>query len=293
MTIPLPRPILLGLTMWSHSHWQQTLYGRGCKSGDRLAKYAEVFHTVEGNTTFYATPAIRTTTKWNDATPDDFSFTFKLPQAITHQNKLMHCDQLLADFFTVMSPVTHKVGLWKIQLPAQFGPSSLPALEKFLQRLPKHFPVGVEVRHAAFFAKGEEEKALNRLLVEHNVNRIIMDSRPVFAAPPTTPAVIDAHQKKPHVPVHAIATANHPMIRFIGHPDEVSNDAFFENWLNRLPKWLDEGKQPYLFIHTPDNNHAPELAVRLYRQLQQKVTSRLLPDVELPTQTPSPQFKLI
>ncbi|RWX55264.1 DUF72 domain-containing protein [Photobacterium chitinilyticum] len=295
MPIPPARPLLLGLAMWSHNHWQQSLYGTGCKTGDRLARYAEVFDTVEGNTTFYAPPAITTVKKWHQATPDDFRFTFKLPATITHQNQLMHCDQLLADFFTVMSPLELKTGLWKIQLPAHFGPQALPALEKFLRKLPAHLTFGVEVRHPAFFAKGEEEKALNRLLVDQQANRIIMDSRPVFAAPPTSEAVIDAHQKKPHVPVHAIATANNPMIRFIGHPDDLSNDAFFANWLKRLPSWLADGKQPYLFIHTPDNNQAPELAIRLYRQLQQQVSlSPQLPDIRLPPEAEaSPQFDLL
>ncbi|KHT64767.1 hypothetical protein RJ45_04710 [Photobacterium gaetbulicola] len=286
-------PVRLGLAMWSHNHWQQSLYGSGCKAGDRLARYAEVFHTVEGNTTFYATPGIPTVKKWHEATGNHFRFTFKLPQAITHQNQLVHCDQLLADFFTTMAPLEGKIGLWKVQLPAQFGPAALPALEKFLQRLPASYPIGVEVRHPAFFAKGEEEKQLNRLLIEHGANRIIMDSRPVFAAPPTTEAVIDAHQKKPKVPVHAIATATSPMIRFIGHPIDASNDAFFANWLVRLPQWLRDGKEPFLFIHTPDNNHAPELATRLYRLLQQKATDAKLPDVELPKAEPDPQIALL
>ncbi|MGF1724102.1 DUF72 domain-containing protein [Photobacterium nomapromontoriensis] len=286
-------PVRLGLAMWSHNHWRDSLYGSGCKSGERLAKYAEIFHTVEGNTTFYATPSISTVQKWHDATDDHFRFTFKLPQAITHQQQLMHCDQLLANFFSTMAPLEHKIGLWKIQLPAQFSPMALPALAKFLARLPPHYPVGVEVRHPAFFAKGHDEQMLNRLLVEHGANRIIMDSRPVFSAPPTTEAVIEAHRNKPHVPVHAIATASHPMIRFIGHPDEASNDAFFNNWLTQLPQWLDEGKQPYLFIHTPDNNLAPELAVRLYQQLQQHIKQHPLPDVCLPRAEQSPQFELL
>lgn len=217
-------PIRLGLAMWSHNYWQSSLYGSGCKNNERLARYAEVFSTVEGNTTFYATPAATTVKKWHDATPDDFRFTFKLPSTITHQHQLQHCDQLITDFFNVMSPLENKVGLWKVQLPAHFGPQHLAQLATFLERLPKHFPVGVEVRHPAFFAKGEEEKALNQLLIAHHANRIIMDSRPVFAAPPTTDAVIDAHQKKPKVPVHAIATSDSPMVRFIGHPDDLSND---------------------------------------------------------------------
>ncbi|WP_273857340.1 DUF72 domain-containing protein [Photobacterium sp. GSS17] len=293
MPSPTPhRPVLLGLAMWSHNHWQQSLYGSGCKSGDRLAKYAEVFHTVEGNTTFYATPSLGTVKKWHDATPDDFRFTFKFPQAITHQQQLAHCDQLVADFLSVMAPLVDKVGLWTIQLPAQFGPDHLGALEQFLNRLPRHFPVGVEVRHPAFFQKGEAEKQLNRLLLDHQANRIIMDSRPVFAAAPTTEAIIDAHQKKPQVPVHAIATADHPMIRFIGHPEEADNDPFFANWLARLPQWLADGKQPYLYIHTPDNNRAPELAVRLYQQLQ-KSSPVALPDVCLPPDDSAAQFSLL
>ncbi|UTV28567.1 DUF72 domain-containing protein [Photobacterium atrarenae] len=288
------RPLRLGLAMWSHNHWQQSLYGSGCKTGERLARYAEVFDTVEGNTTFYATPAMTTVRKWDAATPDDFRFTFKLPSAITHQHQLSHCDQLLADFFSVMEPVAHKVGIWKIQLPASFGPTALPALEKFLRRLPARLTCGVEVRHPAFFAKGEEEKALNRLLIAHKANRIIMDSRPVFAAPPTSEAVIDAHQKKPQVPVHAIATASYPVIRFIGHPDELSNDPFFANWLARLPLWLSEGKQPYLFIHTPDNNQAPELAIRLYDQLRQQAAQQVtLPEIGLPPSADSTQFQLL
>ncbi|MGF1785629.1 DUF72 domain-containing protein [Photobacterium swingsii] len=286
-------PIRLGLAMWSHNHWQSSLYGSGCKNNERLARYAEVFSTVEGNTTFYATPAATTVKKWHDATPDDFRFTFKLPSIITHQHQLQHCDQLITDFFNVMSPLENKVGLWKIQLPAHFGPQHLAQLATFLERLPKHFPVGVEVRHPAFFAKGEEEKALNQLLIAHHANRIIMDSRPVFAAPPTTDAVIDAHQKKPKVPVHAIATSDSPMVRFIGHPDDLSNDPFFANWLCRLPKWIQDGKQPYLFIHTPDNNHAPELAARLYKKLQLKMAETNLPNVELPKAEPDPQFQLI
>lgn len=100
----------------------------------------------------------------------------------------------------------------------------------------------------AFFSKGEEERALNQWLVENNIDRIIMDSRPVFAAKPDNEAIIDAQMKKPRVPVHAIATASHPLIRFIGHPEEQQNYEFFKPWLSKLPQWIAEGKQPYVMI---------------------------------------------
>jgi len=175
-----------------------------------------------------------------------------------------------------MEPLHEKVGMWTIQLPAAFGPEHLSCLKKFKRFFPETFPLGVEMRHPAFFAKGEEEKAFNQWLIEEKVDRIIMDSRPLFAAERNSDAIIDAQQKKPRVPVHAISTASHPMIRFIGHPDISTNLTFFEPWLRKLPIWINEGKQPYVMIHTPDNNYAPELALAIYQQLQKSLK---LPDL--------------
>lgn len=269
-------PLRLGLTMWSHNNWQQSFYGSGTKPAERLEKYAQVFHTVEGNTTFYATPSITTVQNWKSATNDDFRFTFKLPKAITHQQMLKGSQAQLKEFMQIMAPLHDRIGQWTIQLPAAFGPEHLDALKQFCALFPPSFPIGVEVRHPAFFAKGDAERALNQWLMERGYDRIIMDSRPVFAAKPDNEAIIDAQMKKPKVPVHAIATASHPMIRFIGHPEEQQNYDFFVPWLSKLPQWIAEGKQPYVMIHTADNIVAPELAANLYKTLQKSVA---LPDL--------------
>ena len=269
-------PIRFGLTMWSHNHWQQNFYGKGTKANQRLEKYARVFHTVEGNTTFYATPNPTTVRNWYTATHDQFRFTFKLPQSITHQQMLRGCQAELKSFMQVMQPLHERIGQWIIQLPAAFGPEHLAQLQQFCTLFPPNYPLGIEVRHLAFFAKGDAEKALNQWLIERGYDRIIMDSRPVFAAKPDNEAIIDAQMKKPKVPVHAIATAQQPMVRFIGHPEQPFNYEFFAPWLRKLPQWIAEGKQPYVMIHTADNIVAPELAASLYQQLQTNVT---LPDL--------------
>ncbi|SHF31576.1 DUF72 domain-containing protein [Vibrio gazogenes] len=270
-------PIRLGLTLWSHPQWQQTLYGRGTAVSERLEKYAQVFHTVEGNTTFYASPSPTTVANWKAATGPDFRFTFKLPKQITHELMLSGCEDLLNHFMQLMAPLHERVGLWTIQLPAAFSPAHFPALQRFCRYFPADYPLGVEVRHPAFFHKGPEEKQFNQWLVETQTDRIIMDSRPVFSATPDNDVIIDAQKKKPRVPVHAIATANRPMIRFIGHPEIAENDAFFSAWIQKLPTWVAQGKQPYLMIHTPDNQLAPELSLRLYQQLQQHIALPELP----------------
>ncbi len=269
-------PLRLGLTLWSHNQWQHSFYGKGTKPAERLEKYATVFNTVEGNTTFYATPAPKTVQSWNQATGADFRFTFKLPSEITHQNKLRHSRQALHEFLSIMEPLFPKIGQWTIQLPASFSPSELHYLKAFCDLFPKEAKLGVEVRHTGFFSKSAQEKAFNAYLVESGINRIIMDSRPVFAAKPNSADIIDAQQKKPKVPVHAIATSDTPLIRYIGHPILAENDHYFKPWIVKLSQWLKAGKQPYLMIHTPNNDEAPQLAVELYRQLQQQTP---LPDL--------------
>jgi uncharacterized protein YecE (DUF72 family) len=47
------------------------------------------------------------------------------------------------------------------------------------------------------------------------------------------------------------------------------NLRFFKPWENKLAEWIQQGKQPYVMIHTPDNVEAPELAIKLYEVLSQ------------------------
>lgn len=257
----------IGMAMWSHHHWQDSVYGGNAATTERLARYAQVFNSVEGNTSFYATPLQTVAADWAAAVPASFRFTFKLPQTITHQLQLRHCREELRAFFDAMAPLMPLTGMWQIQLPAAFGPAALPQLQAFLPWLPQGLTLGVEVRHPAFFAKGQAETQLNRWLVNEGVNRIIMDSRPVFAADADNPLIREAQRKKPRVPVHAIATAQQPVVRFIGQLDLDNSEQLFTPWLAKLSQWLDEGRTPYLFVHTPDNIAAPQLSARLWQSL--------------------------
>lgn len=96
---------------------------------------------------------------------------------------------------------------------------------------------------------------------------LILDSRPVHAARPHTEAIRDAQRKKPKVPVHALVTANTPMVRFIGSDDMAQNQSFFADWLTKLPRW-EQTTTPYLFLHTPDIAQAPELVDTLWEDLR-------------------------
>lgn len=267
--------LYLGLPQWSHPAWPGQLLGVGAKPAEHLAHYARVFNTVEGNTTFYASPTPETVRRWADAVPPQFRFSFKFPQAISHQSDLVSAGKQVADFITLLGPLHGQLGLLKLQLPARFGPAGLPRLAAFFEGLPPDFTYALEVRHPDFFAKGEAERALNRLLMDKGINRIMLDSRPLFSVPASlaakNAALVDAQGKKPRLPVHLLATANSPVVRLIGLPHPEDNHPFLPSWLPHWKQWLAEGKDLYLFIHTADNARAPELARQVSRLLGQEM----------------------
>lgn len=251
----------IGLPQWQHAHWKQ--FGLAT-----LADYAQLFDCVEGNTTLYALPKQEVVLRWRDMTHDDFRFCFKFPSTISHQAALRNCDDLLAEFLRLLDPLANRIGQYWLQLPAAFSPVQLNDLWHFLDSLPRRFSYGVEVRHAAFFAKGEAERALNRGLQQRGVNRVILDSRPVHASQSQTAVAIHAREKKPRVPPHAVRTGNQPMVRFIGSDSVDESVPMFQPWLAKLPGWLVES-DPMLFIHTPDMGEVFPLVAALWPQLQQ------------------------
>ncbi|MCQ4348748.1 DUF72 domain-containing protein [Pseudomonas stutzeri] len=264
-------PYFLGCPSWNEPAWRGGLYPAGMPSRDFLPAYCRVFNTVEGNTTFYARPAAATLARWAQAMPADFRFCAKLPRDVSHAGDL--CANLAAagEFLELLAPLGARVAPLWLQLPASFGPSRLAELAAFVDALRAPHGLAVEVRHPAFFARGDEERALNRLLHERGVERIGLDSRALFSCRERSPAVLHAQSKKPRVPPRPAAFTRHPQVRFIGHPDLAANDAFLAPWLDKVAAWIEEGRAPHVYLHTPDNQRAPELARRFHAQLMARL----------------------
>ncbi|MEE4375980.1 MAG: DUF72 domain-containing protein, partial [Candidatus Competibacteraceae bacterium] len=115
------------------------------------------------------------------------------------------------------------------------------------------------------------EKALNRLLVEHRMDRVMLDSRALFSATATDNDTRDAQRRKPRLPVHAVALGPRPLIRFIGHPELSANQPFLEPWIDKVSSWIKEGRKPFIFLHTPNNHYAPELAKLFHELLREQL----------------------
>jgi len=258
----------LGCPVWSNRDWIGELFAVNAKPSEFLCQYSAVFDTVEGNNCFYGLPRPETVIRWRDEAAPGFRFCFKFPRAISHERRLRDVAAETTEFLDRLAPLAQagQLGPNFLQLPPSFGPDHLPTLRDYLTGLPKEFQYAVEVRHRAFFTKGEEERQLNRLLLNLGVDRVMLDSRALFAADPSDPDTRIAQGKKPRLPVHAISLGPRPFIRYIGHPAPEANRPFLAPWLDKLVLWLNEGREPYIFIHTPNNRQAPRLA-RLFHEL--------------------------
>jgi len=259
-------PYYLGCPSWSEPAWRGSLYPQSCRPADFLARYGQVFNAVEGNTTFYAPPSVETVARWAERMPAHLRFCAKLPREISHGGDLREQLSAAEDFRRLLAPLGRRVAPYWLQLSASFGPARLAELAGFIEPWMAG-ELAVEVRHPGFFARGDEERALNRLLHERGIERICLDSRALFSCASSAPAVLHAQAKKPRLPLRPTAFSPSPQLRFIGHPELLANDPFMTPWLDKVAGWIEEGRTPYVFLHTSDNRLAPQLAQRFHQQL--------------------------
>ena len=247
----------VGAAMWANRAWVGRYLPNDTATGAELAPYAHVCTAVEGNTTFYALPPAATVARWAEQLPPWFRIVPKVPRTITHDRRLRDAAAELREFCDRLEPLAPWLGPISVQLPPTFGPDDLAVLDAFLTDAPRAFRWGVEPRHVDFAARGRGEADLDALLRRHGADRVIIDTRAVFAGPRQTVAEIEAFDRKPRLPVRPVATADQPVVRFIGQTDRSHNPAFWAPWVDAVVRWLDEGRDPIVFLHTPDNAEAP------------------------------------
>ena len=275
--------LYIGCPLWGYKEWVGTFFPAHTQQSDFLRLYSSKLTTVEGNTTFYATPSAETIARWRQETPEMFRFCPKISRDISHSPQL---DTRKAEtlFFTQrMRGLEERLGIQFLQLPPAFAPTHLPQLQAFLDFWPSDLRLAVEVRHPAFFTEPHFTE-LNALLQQHNAARVIMDSRPIRVGPREEIQVLQARERKPDLPVTTNLTADVAFVRYIGHPRMDVNAPFLDKWAQQLAQWLQEGITVYVFCHCPYEVHSPTICYALYHKVK-----ALTPLPSLPGQSEQPE----
>jgi uncharacterized protein YecE (DUF72 family) len=160
--------IHVGTAGWSIPRDEQARFPAG---ESHLARYSQVFHAVEINSTFYRPHRAATFERWAESVPRSFRFSIKIPREITHEQRLADCPELLKDFVAGLAPLGSKAACLLVQLPPSLAFEGRVA-RAFFTMLRKRFDRGValEPRHASWFTG-----RVDRLLAGLEVARVAAD----------------------------------------------------------------------------------------------------------------------
>ncbi len=253
--------IHIGTQGWNYDAWVGPFYPEGTRAADYLTIYARAFDTVEVDSTFYAIPAVKTVRGWAQRTPDNFLFTLKLPQEITHERRLRGVDELAREFFDTIRELGHKLGPVLIQLGPDFGPNELPAVARFLPSLPRDIRFAIEFRQRGWIHEG-----LLALLAEHNVALTLSDGRWL--------------QRKQMLQFVAAPTADFRYIRLMGQDQSIvdysriqlDRTRDLEAWSEVLSAETDDRRETFIYVNNHFAGHSPQSARELQRLLGQSAT---------------------
>lgn len=139
-----------GTSGYSFSGWVGNFYPPKTKSGDFLSHYAACLNSVEINYTFRRFPEAERCRRWVGATPENFRFSVKMHQKVTHRLRLKpSVDESVRDFLHELEPLGRRLGVVLFQCPPNFR-CDLSRLDHFLSILPSGHRFALEFRHASW-----------------------------------------------------------------------------------------------------------------------------------------------
>lgn len=153
-----------GTSGFAFKEWKGPFYPAKMKDADMLGFYSTKFPTVEINNTFYRLPKEDLLSHWAEQVPQDFSFSIKASQRITHFTRLKEESFEVVDYLLkTLGVMGDRLGPILFQLPPNMKKDA-ERLKTFFGRLPRERRYTVEFRHDSWF----DEDTFTALR-EHNV----------------------------------------------------------------------------------------------------------------------------
>ena len=241
----------IGTSGWSYNEWAGVFYPSS--STNKLSFYSKVFETVEVDSSFYGYPSKGIVQGWARYTHENFVFSVKLPQLITHEKKLDLDRGVEADlirFLSLLKPLiaTGKLGPVLVQLPPSFAfQSDFENFSRFLSRIPEDVKFAVEFRHPSWL-----RDEVWTLLRERNVANTIVD--------------------EPLLPPDTVVTADFAFIRWHGRGNRPwynyrYSDKELEGWVPKVKEVASRVKKTYGYFNNHFRGFAVENSLKMMEML--------------------------
>jgi uncharacterized protein YecE (DUF72 family) len=267
--MPLPADLHLGTSSFTAEGWEGSFYPQGMPPRDFLSYYATQFDCVEVDATFYRIPSASMVKGWYTRTPENFLFTLKAPQEITHERVLVDAQNTFTDFLRATDPLQEKRGPVLLQFPYfnkkafADAPAFLARLRPFLENLPAEPRFALEIRNKYWLGP-----PLFDLLRKHRVALALIDH-------PWMPRPAEWFRKGDPV------TADFSYIRWLGDRKGIEErtkswDKTIVDRSRELREWLEACRNllkrrisVFAFANNHYAGHAPA-TLRLFLELFEK-----------------------
>ncbi|HLN35801.1 MAG TPA: DUF72 domain-containing protein [Nitrososphaeraceae archaeon] len=227
--------IYLGCSGWSYADppekggWTKVFYPSS--QTKRLSYYSRFFDTVEMDSTFYEKfykyMTKQTFIGLDNATPENFEFSIKVPETVTHIKRLdvrKGAISSLEEFLDKISPlkITNKLGAILVQLPPSLTVSDFKDTENFLDRLPSGYQYALEFRHPSWNTEGPWE-----MLKHYDIAAVMTDS--------------PLSDKLQYLAEVTVTSKNHSFIRFHGRSSRHRYNYLYSK--EELKPWIGKIKE--------------------------------------------------
>jgi len=159
-------PIYIGCAGWNVGREQTAVFP---VEGTHLQRYGSQLNGVEINSSFYRPHRHQTYVHWAESVPRAFRFCVKVPKHITHELRLLDCEQPLDEFLGQCSGLGERLGCLLVQLPPSLAYDE-PVAESFFRTLKEQYSGAVilEPRHESWVGAAS-------LLMTYGVSQAAVD----------------------------------------------------------------------------------------------------------------------
>ena len=142
--------LYVGTSGYSYKEWKGSFYPEKLAAKDMLPYYSSKLPAVELNNTFYRLPKRSMVESWKEQVPENFRFSVKASQRITHFKRLKDAGDETKYMLDTVSALEDRLGVVLYQLPPNMK-KDLERLEAFLKQLPANHRAAFEFRHPTWF----------------------------------------------------------------------------------------------------------------------------------------------
>ena len=222
----------VGTSGYSYKEWKGNFYPEDLPAKEMLSFYSRRLPAVEINNTFYRLPQATMIENWRAQVPDEFRFSIKATQRITHIKRLNNVTDETKYLLDTSGLLGERLGVVLFQLPPNMKKDS-GRLKSFLKLLPSDTRAAFEFRHETWF----DDETFD-LLREKDCALVVSDT-----------------DEKPLSEIISTAGWGYLRLRRTSY-----NENDLADWMKRVKdqKW----KDAFIFFKHEDEGTGPKLAAQ-------------------------------